>query len=393
MRKTVGWHINPETGKTIQEQITIGYAATRAEGLQMLAEYNNNPFDIKASKATFQEVYERWSKEKFPTISKSNVKGYEASYRVCGTLYNKVFRDIRLMDLQFVVDTCGKNYPTLKKLKGLFNQLYAYAMKNDICNKDYSEFVDLSRYKDKNPNKRDRNKFTKEQIARLWELAEDPYYQIVLMLIYNGCRISEFLDLKKENVHLEEQYFDVIASKTENGLRKVPIADKVLPFYKAWYEGSQCEYLLHTPDQKHFDYRNYYDSYFTPLMEQLGYDQTPHCTRHTCISMLTEAHVDQTMIKKIVGHSGAMTLTERVYTHLDIETLVEAKGRRKSRAAQKKQEIRSLRNDLLLHKAFVFACASCSLCAPCLLLTKQNGTLSRTTHSSKSTEFSCKSTS
>ena len=30
------------------------------------------------------------------------------------------------------------------------------------------------------------------------------------------------------------------------------------------------------------------------------------------------------MIKKIVGHSGAMTLTERVYTHLDIEILVEA---------------------------------------------------------------------
>lgn len=25
--------------------ITIGYAATKAEGLQLLAEYNNNPFD------------------------------------------------------------------------------------------------------------------------------------------------------------------------------------------------------------------------------------------------------------------------------------------------------------------------------------------------------------
>lgn len=154
------------------------------------------------------------------------MKGYEASYKVCGTLYHKVFREIKLADLQLVVDTCGKNYPTLKKLKGLFSQLYDYAMKNDICNKDY--------------------------------------------------------------------------------------------------EGSKCEYLLHTPDQKHFDYRNYYDSYFTPLMEQIGFNHTPHDTRHTCISMLTEAHVDQTMIKKIVGHSGAMTLTERVYTHLDIETLVEA---------------------------------------------------------------------
>ena len=271
--------------------------------------------------------HHRYYKEKFPTISNSNVKGYEASYRVCETLYSKVFQDIRLMEPQICGGHLREELLHSEKAQGLFNQLNAYAMKNDICNKDYSEFVDLSRYKDKNPNKRDRNKFTKEQITRLWELAEDPYYQIVLMLIYNGYRISEFLDLKKENVHPEEQYFDVIASKTENGLWKVPIADKVLPFYKAWFEGSECEYLLHTPEQRHSDYRNYYDSYFTPLMEQLGYDQTPHCTRHTCISMLTEAHVDQTMIKKIVGHSGAMTLTERVYTHLDIETLVEAINR------------------------------------------------------------------
>ena len=290
----------------------------------MLAEYNKNPFDVEASKITFQEVYERWSKDKFPTISHSNVNGYEASYKVCITLYSKSFKDLKLADLQFVVDTCGKNYPTLKKLKSLFSQLYEYAMKHDICGKDYSEFVDIARYRDKNPNKRDRDKFSIEQIERLWQLSEDPYYQIVLMLIYNGCRISEFLDLKKEHVHLEEQYFDVIASKTENGIRKIPIANKVLPFYRTWFEGSQCEYLLHTPDQKHFDYRNYYDGYFTPLMEQLGYTQTPHCTRHTCISMLTQAHVDQTMIKKIVGHAGAMTLTERVYTHLDIQSLVDA---------------------------------------------------------------------
>ena len=327
VKKTVGWHYDEVKDKMIQDQMTIGYAATRAEGLQMLAEYNNNPFDLKASKVTFQEVYERWSKEKFPTISHSNVKGYEASYKVCSTLYKKVFRDMKLVDLQTVVDTCGKNYPTLKKLKSLFSQLYEYAMKNDICSKDYSEFVDIMKYKDKNPDKRDHNKFTKKEIERLWTLAGDPYYQIVLMLIYNGCRISEFLDLKKEDVHLDEQYFDVIASKTENGLRKVPIADKLLPFYKAWFGGSKCEYLLHTPDHKHFDYRNYYDSYFTPLMEQLGFDHKPHDTRHTCISLLTEADVNPTSIKKIVGHSGAMSLTERVYTHLDIETLVEAINR------------------------------------------------------------------
>lgn len=51
---------------------------------------------------------------------------------------------------------------------------------------------------------------------------------------------------------------------------------------------------------------------------------TPHCCRHTCISMLADARIDQTTIKKIVGHSGAMTLTEKVYTHMDVNELIKA---------------------------------------------------------------------
>ena len=274
---------------------------------------------------TFSNVYDEWTKRKFPTISESNVKGYTTSYKTCESLYNKAFKDIKLVDLQTVIDTCGKNYPTLRKIKVLFNQLYDYALKNDICNKDYSSYVDVVQYKDRNPNKYDRNKFEKNEIDLLWEQKEDKYYQIVLMLIYSGVRISELLDLKKENVHLDEQYFDVICSKTENGIRKVPIADKVLPYYKTWYESCpECEYLLHTEDGKHFEYRNYYDSYFKPLMEQLNINRTPHCCRHTCISMLAEAGINQTIIKKIAGYSGAMTLTAKVYTHFDIKELVDA---------------------------------------------------------------------
>lgn len=325
VRKTVGYKYDEKKDKYIQETIIIGYAKTKSEGLSMLAEYNNNPFDTKTAKMTFSEVYNEWSKRKFTTVSDSNIKGYTASYKACTSLYNRVFKDLKLVDLQSVIDTCGKNYPTLKKIKVLFNQLYDFAIKNDICNKDYSSYVDIVQYKDKNPNKYDRNKFESEEINLLWTHSDDKYYQIILMLLYNGVRISELLDLKKENVHIEEQYFDVIKSKTENGLRKVPIADKVLPFYKHWYESApECPYLLHTADGKRFTYRNYYDSYFRPLMEQLNISRTPHCCRHTCISLLAEAGVDSTTIKKIVGHSGAMTLTEKVYTHFDIQILINA---------------------------------------------------------------------
>ena len=96
---------------------------------------------------------------------------------------------------------------TLDPEKGTKKQNYiiiGYALKYDICNKDYSTYVDVAKYKDRNPNKLDRNKFSKEEVECVWTMQEDPYYQIVLMLLYNGCRISEFLDLKKENVHLED---------------------------------------------------------------------------------------------------------------------------------------------------------------------------------------------
>ena len=57
-------------------------------------------------------------------------------------------------------------------------------------------------------------------------------------------------------------------------------------------------------------------------MELIDAAHKPHDTRHTCISMMTEKGVSPTLIKKIVGHSGAMSLTERVYTHVNVQELL-----------------------------------------------------------------------
>ena len=73
-------------------------------------------------------------------------------------------RDLKTKDLQDVIDDCGKNYPTLRKIRIQFNQLFAYALKLDLCGKDYSK------YNDKNPDKYDRKPFTKEHIDTLRSL-------------------------------------------------------------------------------------------------------------------------------------------------------------------------------------------------------------------------------
>lgn len=58
-------------------------------------------------------------------------------------------------------------------------------------------------------------------------------------------------------------------------------------------------------------------------MNQLSMQYTQHCTRHTCVSLLTEAGVDERIIQKIVGHKG-QNVTQIVYTHVELPSKLEA---------------------------------------------------------------------
>lgn len=308
-----------------QMYVNIGYYATRQEAMTALAEFNKDPFDLNLSSVTFAEIYDRWSDIHFETVSDSNVKGYKAAYRLCGKLEKMRMVDIKLDHLQTVVDESGKNTPTLRKLKILWGLMWDYCVMHEILpqeKRDMVRYVDIN--KAGNPNSYNRKPFTKKEVKTVWKWKDtNEYFKVVLMLIYSGVRISELLDLKKENVNLEEKWFDVTASKTQAGIRKVPISDKILPFFQEWMNKNDCEYLLSTPDAKHFEYRNYYDSYWTPLMQQMNMEHTPHEARHTCVSLLADAGVDERMVKKIVGHKG-QGVTQTVYTHFEIEALLDA---------------------------------------------------------------------
>ena len=235
------------------------------------------------------------------------------------------FAEIKLAHLQNVVDESGKNTPTLKNLKILFGLMWDYAVINEIVTQDKRDmirYIDIS--KPGNPNSHSREPFKKTEIKMLWSAKDSNIYMsVVLILIYTGLRIGELLDLKKEDVHLNKRWFYVRESKTDAGIREVPIAEKIVPLFEYWLL-RDCEYLICTPENEHFLYRNYYDSYWTPLMNSLSLDKhRPHDTRHTCISLLTEAGVDERIIKKIVGHKG-QGVTETVYTHIELPYKLEA---------------------------------------------------------------------
>ena len=324
-RVTVGWKSIPENQRAYPVYDFIGYFPTKTEALQALAAYNQNPYDINSETITFKEVYEKWAEKYFDKISKSNATAYKAAFATCKGLWNMRFKDIKLNHLQKAVDDSGKNTPTLKKVKNLFSLLYEYAIIHEIVTadkRDLVKYIDIS--KPGNPNAQHRQPFTKADIKTLWDAAlSDEYVSIILIPIYTGVRISELLNLKKSDVHIDDSWFFVRKSKTRAGIREVPISDKIMPFFKHWTQ-KDSEYLVCRPNGRHLNYRTYYDTYWTPAIKRLcSRPYTPLCTRHTCISLLTEAGVDERIIQDIVGHKG-QSVTQAVYTHIDLQAKLEA---------------------------------------------------------------------
>lgn len=122
-----------------------------------------------------------WSDKHFKEISKSSIDGYKTAYKRCEKIHNIRFADIRTVHLQKVVDEIEK-YSIKKSTRVLLNVLYNYAMKNDIVDKKYSQFIELGK-----PVKvYDRQPFTDEEIQKLWDNVDKiPNVDLALMLIYS----------------------------------------------------------------------------------------------------------------------------------------------------------------------------------------------------------------
>jgi len=319
-----------DDGKRIYK--TLGYYEKYTDAYTALADYNRDPYDIQ-SDITFAELFEKWSVVKFEKISESNKKGYRASYKHCETLHNMAIKNIKLAHMQAVIDNCGKNYPTLRKIKSFLSQMYDFAVMQEIIgkDKDKTEYIDIGQSTESTKH----YKFSNKEIDLLWKWSpSNDYVQMILMMIYSGTRPGEFFDIEKDSVKLEDEYFIIKEGKNQNAKRRVPIHNKTMPFFKNWMQ-KDGKYLITKHNGGKFNFstghRQFIDSYWKPILLDIGIleykneegklqEHQPHDTRHTFTSMWKEKKLDETFRRKIQGHSGK-GIGEQVYTHIDMEKL------------------------------------------------------------------------
>ena len=307
-----------ENGKMIRK--SIGLYATRREANNKLDEYNFNPYDLDNKDLTFSKLYEIFIKGKKGNSTESKLKAYEYSFNRCKPLYNMVFIDIKTPQLQLFFNNLKGSSGTKKITQSFISQLYNLAMQLEFIQVNRVKFVELGEYK----KVHEKNIFTKQEIQILWDnVSTIPGIDVILILIYTGFRISELLELKKDNVDILNGFMRG-GNKTKTGKKRiVPIHKDIEEIIKVKMETSKI-YLIETRNRevnkdKPVSY-NYYLTQFKEIMKALGMEHNPHETRHTFATLSSNSGLNPVAIKDIMGHSDYM-MTEKVYTHKDKEEI------------------------------------------------------------------------
>lgn len=307
IKKTIGWKTN---GQPICE--IIGYARTREEGNMILAEYNRDPWDVDRAKITFQQLFELWKEKKAPKLGESNRASLISAYKHCKALEALPYKQIRAYQMQDTIDSCGKGYSTQAAIKNLWGHLDRFALELDVSSRMFSNLLTSDPVP---PSSRDR--FSDDVIRRCWDRAGEPWVDTVLILIYSGWRITEFLTLKKSDIDLQAgTMLGGIKTKAGKG-RIVPIHSLIREFIEQRMN-QPGDYLIQYKEKKISESK--YREIWKDLTELLDLPGTPHWCRHTFESLLDSAGANRKCIDLLMGHVSKDT-GNRVYNHKTIEEL------------------------------------------------------------------------
>lgn len=277
----------------------------KKDALAALPYMSFDPASPDASKITFIELYSTWSAEYFRKCSDSKQTAYKIAYKHCEPLYLRQWNNIRLSEMQAVVDS-RPSYYTARDVRNLLSLMGQYAIKHELAEKNRAEHITLPPC-----TTAEKRAFSEEEIIKLWEDYQQghPFTAYALLMIYTGMRPGELKQMRKEDVYLDETPPYMIGGiKTDNGKNRVfPIANAIRPLVQEMYDRGKRKLLEMNDDT----FRKAFDE----MTARAGTRPLkPHECRHTFCSELALVGTQPGIIMKIAGHAKYQTTMG--YTHI-----------------------------------------------------------------------------
>ena len=211
----------------------------------------------------------------------------------------------------------GKTISSRKRIAGNCRNYWRYLQARKIVpkkSKPLSELVNVPRTKASKSTKANAA-YTPQQVVDLWSASlaqtkrgkadsDQQLADLILLSAYTGTRIEEMCSLKV--VDVTDGTFKIIDSKTNAGIREVPIHSKLKDTVKRLKKESKDGYLISgLTFNKYNDRSNALGKRFGRLKTKLGFSSrvyTAHSFRSTLITMLENAGVSENLAADIVGH-------------------------------------------------------------------------------------------
>ena len=252
----------------------------------------------------FGTVVEMWKNKKFEKLSKNGINSYKTNIKKLKPLEEMDIKEIKRGDIERLIN--GETVGTRKILKSILKNIFKEALKMDLINKNIVDEIEIHTEK-----VYQKNIFSEKEIDLLWENLEVKGVKETLVLIYTGMRKAEFDNLTIYNI--KNDYIEILESKTENGIRKIPIIDEIKPILK-----DLINQALERKDNKvsryNYDGLNYALKDYLPRKIKGISRHTPHEARHTTATVLKEKGIPTNLIALMLGHSNGI-ITEKIYIH------------------------------------------------------------------------------
>jgi len=294
----------------------VEYFVTQAEAEIYQIDYVKEHFhrSLPGHKITFAELFYRWLPVHVANIepAQSTIDNYHNSFRHCASLQEMPVAELKYMHFQQIIDAMKKerlSYSSVKKVRSLISLVLNYGIEWEIVTVNYAPLLKLGKNKAVKPH----CPFSRQAINRIWQHADLPGADAVLILLYTGMRCGELLKLTKKDVNLRTRIFRITQSKTVSGIRAIPIHSRILPFVQARMQ-LPGKWLLCDESGQPYSYARFCSVWEKVLSACHVRKHTTHDCRHTVASFLDDAGANEAAKKRILGHAGSGA-TESVYTH------------------------------------------------------------------------------
>lgn len=228
---------------------------------------------------------------------------------------------------------------TIINIRMTAKQMFEDAIENDLMIKNPARKLDMPSIP-----KSEKRALSDEELAIVkragFNLKQKAFFNI---LLYAGLRREEILPLTKKDIDFKNNIITINKTvnfdgnkpvlkpytKSDAGMRDIPILDPLKPILKAYIEIVKGIYLFEPITNcglmTESAFRSFWATIWNCLNRTAGgshkviafsKDVTPHILRHTYATMLYYAGVDIKQAQYLLGHASP-EITLSIYTHLD----------------------------------------------------------------------------